>query len=59
MNIEALDKSLSHTSLESARQLAAEMQKQASDYSKAAIQEKSKWFIYVVVFYSRKMFLET
>ncbi|XP_057297301.1 sarcolemmal membrane-associated protein-like isoform X2 [Hydractinia symbiolongicarpus] len=40
MNIEKLDKSMSYESLESARKLANEMQKQASDYAKVAGQEK-------------------
>ena len=40
MNIEKLDKSLSYKSLESARKVAEEMQKQASDYAKVAGQER-------------------
>lgn len=45
MNIEKLDKSLSYKSLESARKVAEEMQKQASDYAKVAGQERGNYVI--------------
>jgi len=44
MNIEQLDKSMSYASLESARKLASEMQRQASDNARVAGKEKVEIF---------------
>ena len=56
MTIEKLDKSLSYESLESARKLANEMQRQASDYAKVVGKEKGKVFHSVVTFPSCSRF---